>query len=130
MVRLFREAMQSRKGSGRAEGRRLVLFGDPEEADALLRSVQSHAGELGKVVGIISENRYHRGSKLRGVKIFAADDEVGEIIQQLGATTLLFLPPFTGPRRIRRVIDALSERKITCDYRVIPSLDELASGSI
>ncbi|MEM6280044.1 MAG: nucleoside-diphosphate sugar epimerase/dehydratase [Verrucomicrobiota bacterium] len=130
MVRLFREARQARKGGGGAAGRRLILFGDPEEADSLLRGVQSHAGELGKVVGIISENRRHHGSKLRGVRIYADVEDVGEVAQSLAATTLLFLPPFTGPRRIRGVIDALSERKITCDYRVIPSMDELASGRI
>ena len=128
LVRLFREARQSRKGV--AGGRNLLLFGDPEEADALLRSVQSHAGELGRVVGIVSENRRHHGSKLRGVKIHAGIEDVGEIVKRLQATTLLFLPPFTGPRRIRSVIDALSEKKITCDYRVIPSMDELASGRI
>lgn len=130
LVRLFREARQSRRGAAGAEGRRLLLFGDPEEADALLRSVQSHGGELGRVVGIVSENRRHHGSKLRGVKIHAGIEDVGEVVKKLQATTLLFLPPFTGPRRIRRVIDALSGRKITCDYRVIPSMDELASGRI
>ncbi|MEM6278117.1 MAG: SDR family NAD(P)-dependent oxidoreductase, partial [Verrucomicrobiota bacterium] len=130
LVRLFREARQSRRGGSEAGGKRLILFGDPEEADALLRSVQSHAGELGKVVGIISENRRHHGSKLRGVRIYANKEDVGEVVETLAATTLLFLPPFTGPRRIRRVIDSLSERKITCDYRVIPSIDELASGRI
>ncbi len=128
IVRLFREAMQARRGA--EGGRNLLLFGDPEEADALLRSVQSHAGEMGKVVGIVSENRRHHGSKLRGVKIYADGEDVSEIVRELKVKTLLFLPPFTRPRRIRRVIDSLSEKKITCDYRVIPSMDELASGRI
>ncbi|MEM7603185.1 MAG: polysaccharide biosynthesis protein, partial [Verrucomicrobiota bacterium] len=130
LVRLFREARQSRRGIASAEGRRLLLFGDPEEADALLRSVQSHAGELGRVAGIVSENRRHHGSKLRGVKIYGGLEDFGHLVKDLKVSTLLFLPPFTGPRRIRRVIDSLSEKKITCDYRVIPSLDELASGRI
>ncbi|MDF1826343.1 MAG: nucleoside-diphosphate sugar epimerase/dehydratase [Verrucomicrobiales bacterium] len=128
LVRLFREERQSRRGH--SDDRRIVLFGDPEEADALLRSVQSHAGELGKVVGIISENQTHNGAKLRGVRIYAGVEDVSPIVKKLQATTLLFMPPFTGPRRIRGVIDSLSKEKISCDYRVIPSMDELASGRI
>lgn len=133
LVRMMRESRKQRRrqANGReADEGRLLLLGDPEEADALLRGVQRHAADLGQVVGIISENPQHGGAKLRGVPIYSGLDRTGEIVKKLRATTLLFLPPFTGPAKIREVVDDLSEKQIACDYRVIPSLDEIASGRV
>lgn len=129
LVRLTRE---NRGANGRPgeEDDRLLLLGDPEDADAFLRGVQRHAAELGRVVAIISDNPRHGGARLRGVPIYAGLSQTPEVVRKHGATTLLFLPPFTGPGKIREVIDDLSSRQIACDYRVIPSLDELASGRL
>lgn len=128
-VRLVRESSQ--QGFGRQRnGRRVLLVGDPDEADVMLRSLQRHSAEFGTIVGIVSEESGHRGSKLRGVRIYSGIENTADLAQRLDATTLLFLPPFTGPRKIRRVVDALSARKLTCDYRVVPSLDEIASGRV
>jgi len=126
MVRLSRETSQNRR-TRQVTDKRLLLIGDPEEADALLRGMQKHASELGRVV---SDEKQHHGSQLRGVRIYSGVDRVGEFVERLNVSTLLFLPPFTGPARIRSVIDDLSERQLACDYRVIPSIDELASGKL
>lgn len=131
-VRILREGRihpRAGKGTGEEE-RRILLLGDPEEADALLRGVQRHAAGLGRVVGILSDNQRHGGARLRGVPIHAGLDRVGDLVRQLRVSTLLFLPPFTGPGKIREVVDDLSEQHLVCDYRVIPSLDEIASGRI
>ena len=133
LVRVMRESRRQRRrqANGRdGEDGRLLLLGDPEEADALLRGVQRYAADLGQVVGIISENPQHGGAKLRGVPIYSGLDRTGDLVKKLRATTLLFLPPFTGPAKIREVVDDLSEKQIACDYRVIPSIDEIASGRI
>jgi FlaA1/EpsC-like NDP-sugar epimerase len=133
IVRVMRDSRRQRRRQARTgdeEERRLLLLGDPEEADALLRGLQRFAADLGQVVGIISDNPHHGGAKLRGVPIYAGIDRTGELVEKLRATTLLFLPPFTGPGKIREVVDDLSEKQIACDYRVIPSLDEIASGRV
>ncbi|MBL9157834.1 MAG: polysaccharide biosynthesis protein [Verrucomicrobiales bacterium] len=133
LVRVMRESRRQRRrqANGRdGEDGRLLLLGDPEEADALLRGVQRYAADLGQVVGIISENPQHGGAKLRGVPIYSGLDRTGDLVKKLRATTLLFLPPFTGPAKIREVVDDLSEKQIACDYRVIPSIDEIASGRV
>lgn len=133
LVRVMRESRRQRRrqANGRdGEDGRLLLLGDPEEADALLRGVQRYAADLGQVVGIISGNPQHGGAKLRGVPIYSGLDRTGDLVKKLRATTLLFLPPFTGPAKIREVVDDLSEKQIACDYRVIPSIDEIASGRV
>lgn len=129
LVRLIRETRQARPCDGKPL-KHLLLIGDAEEADAFLRSVQRASAELGKVVGIVSDNPHHDGSRLRGVPIYTGLDRIAELVEQKDVATLLFLPPFTGPARIRSVIDELSDRQLACDFRVIPSMDEIASGRI
>lgn len=135
MVRMLREGpkwrrqVRRRQASGE-EGKRVLLVGDPEEADNLLRGRHRFAAELGSVVGILSERREHGGSQLRGVRIHAGLENAPDLVESLRATSLLFLPPCTGPQRIRAVVDSLAERKLSCDYRVLPSMDEIASGRV
>ena len=128
-VRLSRESLQIRNRDPSSNLKRLLLIGDPQEADVLLRSVQ-HSGELGRVVGIVSEHKKHAGSKLRGVRISTGLDSAAALVKDLSVSTLIFLPPCTRPRKIRKVIDKLSAEKLVCNYQVIPSMDELASGRL
>ncbi len=125
LARLIRESGVRARGEGR-----ILVAGSPEQADVLLRAIQPYAVEMGTVVGIVSDDSRHQGSKLRGVKIHAGAEQIPGLVRKLSATTLLFLPPFTAPQRIRAVVDALSEEKLKCDYRVIPSVDEIASGRV
>jgi FlaA1/EpsC-like NDP-sugar epimerase len=125
LARLIRESGVRARGEGR-----ILVAGSPEQADVLLRAIQPYAMQMGTVVGIVSDESRHHGSKLRGVKIYSGADQIPGLVRKLSATTLLFLPPFTAPQRIRGVVDALSEEKLKCDYRVIPSVDELASGRV
>lgn len=129
-VRVIRESRRGRVRTRNGKERRILLLGDPEEADGFLRGVQRHADDLGRVVGIISDNQRHGGAKLRGVPIFAGLEQTADLVRRFRVSTLLFLPPFTSPGKIREVVDDLSEKQIACDYRVIPSIDEIASGRV
>jgi len=125
MARMLRENGTRARGEGR-----ILVVGPPEQADVLLRGIEPYAAQLGRVVGIVSDDSKHHGSNLRGVKIHAGTDSIPDLVRKLSATTILFLPPFTAPQRIRAVVDALSENKLKCDYRVVPSIDEIASGRV
>jgi FlaA1/EpsC-like NDP-sugar epimerase len=124
-ARLLRENTLRSGGEGR-----ILVFGRPEEADVLLRSLQPQGTSSGRVVGIVSDDPRHKGAKLRGVRVHSSADSIPELVRNLSATTILFLPPFTAPQRIREVVDALAESKLKCDYRVVPSLEEIASGLV
>lgn len=125
LARMLRESGMRARGEGR-----LLLVGAPEQADVLLRGLGSNSAHLGAVVGIVSDDAAHRGAKLRGVKIHIGAEAIPELVRRLSASTLLFLPPFTSPHRIRAVVDALSEDKLKCDYRVVPSVEEIAAGRV
>lgn len=125
VVRFVRENQY--RSIGRRSGRILVV-GTMEEADVLLRGIQPHSDHLGSVVGIVSDEQKLRGAKLRGVKVYVGLEGIPDLVRKLSATTILFLPPYTSARRIQAVIDSLSEQRLRCEYRFVPSLDEIASG--
>jgi len=129
IVRMARESGALR-GGRTVDEKRVLLIGAPEEADALLRAALRSTSQFGTVVGIVSDTKLHHGSQLRGVSIYAGLERIGDLVEELNVSTLLFLPPLTGPAGIRRVIDEIAARQIVCDYRVVPSIDEIASGKL
>jgi FlaA1/EpsC-like NDP-sugar epimerase len=46
------------------------------------------------------------------------------------ATAVLILPPFTKPNRIQGVMDAVAKEKVSCEFRVIPSYDDITAGRV
>ncbi len=129
-VRIYREWRLDRIGTPEGSGKNVVVMGDPEEADALIRSLSRQAVAIGKIVGVISVRRQHRGGKLHGIPIFDEADDPGAVVEKVGATMLLFLPPFTAPQKIKVALDSIAKRKLSCDYRVIPSIDDITSGKV
>lgn len=120
--------------SGRGENsdgtKRVVLVGNADEADAIMRAVQGDRDKIGKVVGVVSPAAMHEGAKLRGRPVFGNFDDIPDVVKDLSVTTLLFLPPFTAPKKIRTVMDQLTEERLSCDYHVIPGIEEMASGKV
>jgi len=128
---LARIVREWRIGRGRGVGaKRIVAIGDTAESDQVLRSLGRGPAADGVVVGLISGVPGHAGRKIHGVPIFADKGDVGATLERLGANSLLILPPFTTPARIKSIVESVAERKISCDYRVIPAFDDIAAGRV
>ena len=130
VLRLIREYRIGSFGSGAGEQRRVILVGNPDEADSLLRNLVRHPRTLGRVVGLVSDSERHQGQSLRGIKIHGGAAKVPDLVRNQEINTILFLPPFDTPARINEVIKAMSDQGLTCDYRTIPSMESLASGKV
>lgn len=109
---------------------KVLLVGNPDEADSLLRSLVRYPGKIGQVVGLVSNSDRHHGQQLRGVKIYGGIARVADLVEQKKVTTVLFLPPFHSASILRSVVEAVGSRGVPCDYRTIPSMDDLASGRV
>ena len=128
-VRVYREWYLSRDGSsGKKSG--AVIVGNPEGADVLIRSLANRSPTAERIVAIVTGNKGHNGAMLRGVPMYSGLDRIGKIVYDTGASVLLFLPPFTAPKRIREVMGSVSGQKLSCEYRVIPSLEDMTSGKL
>jgi FlaA1/EpsC-like NDP-sugar epimerase len=129
-VRLLREWRIERAFGASPDQKRVVLVGKPEECDGLIRSLNRQAGQLGKIVAIVTEEARHKGGKLHGIRISTDLESVGELVANLGAEVVLILPPYTGPNRVRRIVDSVSDLQLKCEFRVVPSVDDITAGKV
>ncbi|MEC5129358.1 nucleoside-diphosphate sugar epimerase/dehydratase [Verrucomicrobiales bacterium BCK34] len=128
LIRLFREHRIQRRSGVAGDG--VLLMGSPDHADALMRNLMVHSDGIGPVVGLVSNNAKHRGQQIRGVRIYSPEQDLSTIVRENRVSSILFLPPMNSPTTIRMVVDALAEDELKCDYRVIPSMEDLASGKV
>ena len=129
-VRLFREWRIERAFGASPDQKRVVLVGKPDECDGLIRSLNRQAGHLGKIVAIVTEEARHKGGKLHGIRISTELESVGELVANLGAEVVVILPPYTGPNRVRRIVDSVSNLQLKCEFRVVPSIDDITAGKV
>ncbi len=55
---------------------------------------------------------------------------VGQIVREKKAGTVLILPPFTAPGKVRQIIDAVSTEQVSCNFRVVPAIDDITAGRV
>ncbi|MEX2577580.1 MAG: nucleoside-diphosphate sugar epimerase/dehydratase [Verrucomicrobiales bacterium] len=133
IVRLFREWRIARIRGRRREGgarKKTIIVGDTAESDQVIRALERQAGETGRVVAVFAHSKAHVGGKIHGVPIYGDHDNLGTAVESLGADSIVILPPFTAPRCIKRIVDSVASAKRQCEFRVIPSYDDIAAGRI
>lgn len=110
--------------------RKIIAVGGPDECDQLIRSCARTGAQMGRMVALVTEQKRHQGGHIHRVPIYAGIEGLGRLVADKEASTVLILPPFTRPNRIREVMDAVASEKISCEFRVIPSYDEVAAGKV
>ncbi|NLT71548.1 MAG: polysaccharide biosynthesis protein, partial [Verrucomicrobiaceae bacterium] len=131
IVRLFREwriaGIQGRRVGAR---KKIILVGDTAESDQVIRALERQAGDTEKVVAVFANVKAHIGSKIHGIPIYGDQSQIGAAVTDLGADSIVILPPFTAPRSINRIVESVTSEKVNCEFRVIPSYNDIASGRI
>jgi len=133
VVRLFKEWRidRAKEVTKTKQSRvRTLIIGEPEEADSLIRSIVRQSDTLGDVVAIVTERRRNQGGKMHGISIIGGQEDIGDLVIAKQITRVIFLPPSISPQKIREVMGKIGERKISCDYRVVPSVDDIAAGKV
>ncbi len=127
-LRALRERSQNGKGS---EGltRRILLVGDLDSADGLLRVMKTGRNGEKEFVGIVHEASSAQGTMLRDVRVLGGLDELPDIVQRERPGEVLILPPYTSsPKTLREVIDRCTVDGNLCKYQMVPSLLDIADG--
>ncbi len=130
-MRFLRESW----GPGRARRRlhrhagpkRTLLIGDPKEIDAVLNALAT-SPDHGVVVGVLTTERLH--GTLRGAKVLGQMEHLDDVVRETEPDTVIILPPNEKPRQIKRIIDACADAGLKCQYRIVPSVREIAGGQI
>lgn len=130
-VRYYREwRMERSPVSVAASARKIIAVGRPEECDQLIRSLTRTGSQMGRLVALVTEQKKHQGSQIQRVPIYAGIGGIGKVVAEKKASTVLILPPFTKPNRIKEVMDAVAAEKVSCEFRVIPSYDDITAGKV
>lgn len=129
LIRWFKK----HRNQGEAEAdtsKRSILIGNSEQVDILLRRRQFIQGSIGEVVAIVTNDVTQQNLTMHGLKISGPISSIGQISLARKATTLVILPPYTGPKEIRAILESCSVAESTPDFRIVPSIDDLATGRL
>ena len=108
---------------------RILLVGTLEEADMVIR--ESRQKGLGEIVGVVGNDATEKNVYLHGVKVFHRTlEEIGKLALQVKPDSVLILPPYNRPRQMNEVMKHVAEAGVTCKFRTIPSLGDLATGHL
>ncbi len=128
-LRALRES--SRNGTGVGQGtKKILLVGDLDAADCLLRVMASESKGDDDVVGIVQEGSLAKGRKLHNVRVFGGREEIPAIIEKERPAEVYILPPYAlSPSSIRDVMDRCNIGvDYSCEFKTIPSLLDIADG--
>jgi len=129
-LRIVRERSACADRGADAFKHRVLLVGEPDEADLVIRSIARQGGGIGHIIGVLTNEGGSAYGTMHGVCVHGNLLNAGTLIREKSITKLIFLPPFTAPKIIRQVLDSALEVSVSCEYSVVPSLDDITSGKI
>ncbi|MHB9057117.1 MAG: polysaccharide biosynthesis protein, partial [Paludibacteraceae bacterium] len=129
IVRYFREYMQRKHISGHRTEGRVLIIGNIEDTDLILRLSKTVA--LGYFVGVVTDQRDMDKTKIHGVPVFYSKlRNIAEIARRLRVNSILILSPFRKPRYMNLIIESCSRAGVACHFRQIPSISDLTLGNV
>ncbi len=129
VVRFLKESVNGgRAGKNGSVSKKTLVIGAPDEADSVLRALGRWSQDLGEIVGLVSGAR--RDGTIRGVKILGDLGDLRGVLKSVEPDTIVILPPHEKPRQIKEIMDASSEEGLSCQYRIVPSVREIAGGQL
>lgn len=130
-VRYYREwRIQMHGAKDGTALRKIIAVGGTEECDQLIRSLARTGARMGRLVALVTQQKRHQGSQIHRIPIYAGLAGLGRVVAEKKASTVLILPPFTKPNRIKDVMDAVAAERVSCEFRVIPSYDDITAGKV
>ena len=130
VFRLLRDYQQQQADGGLSLGPSTILVGDPEHCDQLVRSLINPRMRMGVVRAIVCEDKGRTNATLHGIRLHGDLDSVGQVAKEVEAEMVLILPPFVTPNAIKRIMGHLADEEVSAEYRVIPSLKDIAEGHV
>ena len=126
LIRMGRDRFRSDPSS--AAVRRVLIIGAGDAGETLAREIE-HRPQLGmKVVAFVDDHRAKWGSHIRNIKIHGPIADIPKLADDLEADEAFIAIPSASGKRIREVIQHLSEAGL--QFKTIPGIDHLVSGKV
>ncbi len=129
-LRALREHAQNEKNGHSEGGKKILLIGDLDAADDLLRALKHQPNGDNKILGIVQEDSRAKGKKLRNIKVMGGLTLLPKIVQKYQPNEVLILPPYaSSPKFLRDIIERCrNEGNYPCNFQMVPSLQDIAEG--
>jgi FlaA1/EpsC-like NDP-sugar epimerase len=121
--RVFQDQRRNRINMNLENVDKVIIIGAGLGGNKLLRDIKSSPELRVRVVGFVDDDFWKKGKLLHGVKVLGNIEQLGDIIQQTGATKAFLAIPSATSETVRRVIDACTLSPI--DLKILPQLREL-----
>lgn len=122
---LYRNWKDTRLGiSLKSRCQRVVVIGAGPAGEGLIRDLR-RAGEY-QVVGFIDDSRRLRGTRIHGIPVLGALEDMRGLVADVAADMLLIAMPAADATEMRRVVEACEE--IGLPFRTMPRFEDVVSG--
>lgn len=114
-IRAFREAFVPMK-----QGRhRVVIVGAGDAGEMLLREMKAHQHLAYDPIGFVDDDPRKRGMKIHGVKVLAAIDSLGRIVEREAVDEVIVAIPSATATALQRILDIC--RDLSVRIRRVPT---------
>jgi FlaA1/EpsC-like NDP-sugar epimerase len=112
-----------------ASARRRVGIVGAGDAGALLAQHLMGDRALGlQPVAFFDDNSEHHGSKLHGIPVVGAPNQIAESKAKLGIEEIIIAMPSVSTKRIGEVLELAHDAELEC--KTVPSIGQLATGRV
>lgn len=103
-----------------------ILFGAGYVGRVMVHRLLTDAATAYRPVGLLDDDPLKRNTRIRNLSVLGTLDDLAEVTERTGATTLIVTISNANASLIRRVADAA--RKCGLDTKVVPPLDQVLGG--
>ncbi|TWI03882.1 FlaA1/EpsC-like NDP-sugar epimerase [Luteimonas cucumeris] len=121
LYRAWKDSSSERSGRGSV---RTLILGAGEAGDALVRDLRRSGAY--QPVGFLDDAAKLRGSKLHGVPVLGAIDDVVEIAKETSAKLLVIAMPAIDAGEMQRVVAACERTGLP--FRTVPRIEDVLVG--
>ncbi len=127
LVRLFRE-QQTMRSLTVENKKRVLIIGAGSAGERLLRDSLRQTGSPYQLIGLLDDDDKKQGLQIHGIKIIGTVSDMPILIEKHQVDMLFIAMPSVTSARLREIYHLCE--KTRCQLRVLPSLNDLASGFV
>lgn len=109
---------------GRLQSERILVLGAGKAGDALVRDLRRE--NRYSPVGFLDDDHQLRGSRLHGIPVLGALDQLPRLARETAAEMIVIAMPGANKVQMRRAVDLCEESKLP--FRTVPRLEDVVAG--
>jgi FlaA1/EpsC-like NDP-sugar epimerase len=120
-----RLAISGSHGGTNGSGKRAIVVGTGDVAEALLREILRGALPY-RVVGLVAEDVRLRGRRMHGVPILGGPEDICSLCAELNVSEVLFASPEASPADRRAIVESCRTAQVL--LKSVPAVSDLLMG--